>query len=94
MFLLVVTGTIVTLLVSRRAQGATERSPIARRQLLAAGGAGAAVLLGASRFVDGFQNTGSDTISVPPEASLAGFAGVGILVVLLRVMTKRLASER
>lgn len=93
-FLAVVTGTIVTILVSRRANGGGEQSAVQRRPLLMAGGVAAAILLGLSQFFDGLSDPGASTITMAREASLAGFAGVGMLGMLLRTSYLRIQSEK
>lgn len=97
MFLAVVTGTITVLLVTRQSQQgqpqALDRQPrpqkVNRRLLLIVGAVAAMSLLVLSRLVDGMADTGEATITMAPEASLAGFGGVGILAILVKLMTSR-----
>lgn len=92
-FLVVVTGTIVTLLVTRRGGQATS-GKVNRRLLLLVGGAAAIVLMLLSRFFDRVADTGEASITMAPEASLAGIGGVGILLVLARLTYLRIERER
>ncbi len=97
MFLAMVTGTITALLVTRQSQrgrGQTLDGPprpqkVNQRLLLMVGAVAAMSLLVISRLVDGMADTGEATITMAPEASLAGFGGVGVLAILVKLMLSR-----
>ena len=99
MFLVVVTGAIVGLLlrrgVGKTSDNANNPGPaVLRRPLLLAGGIAAVALVVLTRVVGNLDDPGSSNITLAPQASLAGFAGVGVLVILLRLTYLRMQDGR
>ncbi len=98
MFLVVVTGTIVGLGLTRRSPGSlsdtTARLVVARRPLLIAGCAGALVLIVLTRVLANMDNPGSSSITLGPIVTMAGFIGVGMLGVWLRRTYQRRSYDQ
>ena len=96
-FLAVVTGTIVIILLAKKpavSQRTSGRVRVNRRPLLVFGALAAFLLFVLTTVSDQVQDPGTESIVMPAEASLAGFAGLGVLLLLLRLMWQRVRAEQ
>ncbi len=96
-FLVVVTGTIVIIILTKKppvSQRTSGRVRVNRRPLLVFGVLAAFFLFVLTMASDQVQDPGTESIVMPAEASLAGFAGLGVLLVLLRLTWQRVRAEQ
>ncbi len=96
-FLMVVTSTIVIILLTKKVAAPegrkTGRVRVNRGPLMIFGSLAAILLAAFSLVFEQVKDPGSESIVLPAEASLAGFAGLGILLVLFRLMWQRMREE-
>lgn len=94
-FLAVVTSTIVIILLTKKTAGPqfSGRVRVNRRPVLLFGALAAVLLFVLTMMSDQAKDPGTESITLPLEASLAGFAGLGVLLILLRLMWQRVQAE-